>query len=116
MFAVIFEVELFPARRQRYLKLAAELKPLLAGIDGFISIERFQNLAEPEKLLSLSWWRDEEAMLAWRQQAEHRAAQLEGHAAIFSDYRLRVASVIRDYGKTSRGQAPAAGIKHHDEC
>ena len=106
MFAVIFEAAPFPTQRQRYLTLAAELKPLLSHIDGFISIERFQSLTQPEKILSLSWWRDEAAVIAWRQQIAHQAAQREGHAEIFSHYRLRVAAVVRDYGKTDRAQAP----------
>lgn len=105
MFAVIFEAEPFPECRQRYLELAAELKPLLADIEGFISIERFQSLSQPEKILSLSWWQDEEAVLAWRRQTEHRAAQQEGRNSIFRNYQLRVASVVREYTNTERGQA-----------
>lgn len=114
MFAVIFEAESYPSQQHRYLSLATELKPLLSHIDGFISIERFQSLTQPEKLLSLSWWRDEEAILAWRRQEAHRTAQQAGHADIFSHYRLRVAAVIRDYSKNERGQAPQAEAETHD--
>lgn len=106
MFAVIFEAEPHPSQRQRYLSLAAELKPLLSQIDGFIAIERFQSLTQPEKILSLSWWRDEKAIHAWRCQEAHCAAQQAGRDHIFSHYRLRVASVIRDYGNSERAQAP----------
>lgn len=105
MIAVIFEV--WPGERDRYLDVAAGLKPLLDNIDGFISIERFESLAEPGKLLSLSFWRDEEAVAAWRNLEPHRAAQAQGRAKILNDYRLRIGCVVRDYGLTDRVQAPA---------
>jgi heme-degrading monooxygenase HmoA len=108
MIAVIFEVT--PASgpgRERYLELAAQLKPELEGMDGFLSIERFQSLADPDKLLSLSFWRDEAAVQAWRGLESHRAAQGEGRGGVFADYRLRVAAVLRDYGMADRGEAPA---------
>jgi heme-degrading monooxygenase HmoA len=105
MIAVIFEV--WPAQRQHYLDIAAQLRPLLDEIDGFLSIERFESLAEPGKLLSLSFWRDETAVARWRQMEAHRSAQSQGRAGILADYRLRIAGVIRDYGMTDRAQAPA---------
>ncbi len=86
--------------------MAAELKPLLVEMDGFISIERFESLSEPGKILSLSFWRDEEAVLQWRQLELHRQAQAKGRAMIFNDYRLKIAGIIRDYGMTDREQAP----------
>lgn len=106
MIAVIFEV--WPRRgcRDAYLDIAAELRPLLDGIDGFISIERFQSLADPEKVLSLSFWRDEAAVAEWRKLDAHRAAQAKGRNAVFADYRLRVAAVLRDYGMSERADAP----------
>jgi heme-degrading monooxygenase HmoA len=104
--AVIFEVEPHADRRQDYLDLAAALAPRLAAIDGFISIERFESLSIPGKLLSLSFWRDEAAVSAWRDLEAHRRAQAAGRAEVFADYRLRVAGVIRDYGLTDRAQAP----------
>ena len=107
MIAVIFEVEPHADARDRYLGIAANLRPLLDGIDGFISIERFESLATPGKLLSLSFWRDEAAVAAWRNLAPHRSAQAEGRAQVFRDYRLRIADVVRDYGMTERAQAPA---------
>jgi heme-degrading monooxygenase HmoA len=107
MIAVIFEVKPKAGRKEAYLDTAARLKPLLAGIDGFISVERFQSLTDPEKVLSLSFWRDEEAVARWRQVEDHRHAQEAGRRAIFEDYRLRVAAVIRDYGLGERDQAPA---------
>ena len=106
MFAVIFEVEPAAGRQQEYLDLAAELKPALENIDGFISVERFSSLTTPGKLLSLSFWRDEAALIKWREHAEHRAAQKRGRGGIFKDYRLRIASVVRDYGMFERAQAP----------
>ena len=106
MIAVIFEVWPAEGRRQAYLDIAAELRPLLETIDGFLSIERFESLAEPGKLLSLSFWRDEAAVKAWRNLEQHRLAQAKGRAGIFRDYRLRIAGVSRDYGMTERAEAP----------
>jgi len=107
MIAVIFEVEPNPGRAPDYLRIAGDLKPLLDGIEGFISIERFESLAQPGKYLSLSFWRDEAAVAAWRGLGEHRQAQAAGRHGIFADYRLRVAAVLRDYGMTERAEAPA---------
>ncbi|MYM90809.1 antibiotic biosynthesis monooxygenase [Rugamonas sp. FT82W] len=106
MIAVIFEVIPSAEGRAEYLDRAAQLAPLLEKIDGFISIERFESLKFPGKLLSLSFWRDERAVRAWREQEQHREAQSAGRAGVFDDYRLRVASVIRDYGLMERDQAP----------
>ena len=107
MMAVIFEVTPAPGQRGAYLEAAAALKPLLAQIDGFVSIERFESLSAPGKLLSLSFWRDEEAVARWRQQEAHRSTQAAGRDHVFADYRLRVAEVVRDYGLNNRAQAPA---------
>lgn len=107
MIAVIFEVVPHPDGKQAYLDRAAALRPLLEGIDGFISIERFQSLADPGKLLSLSFFRDEAALAQWRNMEEHRAAQQAGRGELFAGYRLRIASVMRDYGLHDRAQAPA---------
>ncbi|MDB5847703.1 MAG: antibiotic biosynthesis monooxygenase [Rhodoferax sp.] len=106
MIAVIFEVEPAPGQRQAYLDTAAALRPLLEGIDGFLSIERFESLAQPGKLLSLSFWRDEAAVQQWRGLETHRAAQRAGLDHVFADYRLRVAEVKRDYGLHARAEAP----------
>jgi len=105
MIAVIFEV--WPADRDRYLDIAADLHPLLEKIDGFISIERFGSLTEAGKFLSLSFWRDEEAVRAWRLQPQHGLAQQAGRHEVFRDYRLRVAQVLRDYGMNDRKEVPA---------
>ena len=107
MIAVIFEVEPAEGKRDAYLGIAANLRPLLDGIDGFISIERFQSLADPNRILSLSFWRDEDAVKAWRNTEEHRQAQQAGRGGIFAGYRLRIAHVVRDYGLTERDEAPA---------
>ena len=106
MIAVIFEVWPDAERRGEYLELAAELKPLLETMDGFISVERFESLTTPGKMLSLSIWRDEEAVTAWRETMAHRRVQMRSRAGVFTDYRLRVASVIRDYGMFEREEAP----------
>lgn len=115
MIAVIFEVVPAPGRRQDYLDLAAALKPELEKIDGFISIERFASLTNEGKILSLSIWRDEEAVERWRNLESHRAAQAKGRGGIFADYRLRVASVVRDYGMFERGEAPADSRRRHEK-
>jgi heme-degrading monooxygenase HmoA len=114
MIAVIFEVEPAPGRRDAYLGIAADLKPLLDGVDGFISVERFQSLVDQNKVLSLSFWRDEEAVKAWRNTEEHRHAQKAGRGGIFAGYRLRIAHVVRDYGMTERTEAPADSKTVHD--
>jgi heme-degrading monooxygenase HmoA len=106
MIAVIFEAQPREDQQDAYLAIAAALRPELEKIDGFISIERFQSLADPRKLLSLSWWRDEVAVAEWRRFEQHRAAQRAGRERIFRDYRLRVAQVLRDYGPMDRAQAP----------
>lgn len=107
MIAVIFEVQPAAGKQEEYLSIAADLKPLLAEIDGFISVERFQSLTQPEKILSLSFFRDEAAVQQWRNLSAHRGAQQSGRSGVFADYRLRVASVIRDYGLHDRDEAPA---------
>ncbi|MES1197378.1 MAG: antibiotic biosynthesis monooxygenase [Pseudomonadota bacterium] len=113
MIAVIFEVEPEDDARDAYLDLARELAPLLRDIDGFISIERFESLTRPGKLLSLSFWRDEAAISRWRNLEAHRAAQHRGRAEIFRDYRLRIAHVARDYGMDAREQAPTDSRAAH---
>jgi heme-degrading monooxygenase HmoA len=107
LIAVIFEVVPRDGHRQAYLDIAAELRPLLDRIDGFLSIERFESLTQPGKILSLSFFRDEAALSQWRTLEQHRAAQAAGRGEHFADYRLRIASVIRDYGMAERDQAPA---------
>jgi heme-degrading monooxygenase HmoA len=113
MIAVIFEVWPRPEHRQEYLELAAELRPVLEKIEGFISVERFESLYEPGKILSVSFFRDEAALDAWRNTEAHRAAQALGRGKVFADYRLRVAAVIRDYGMNERDQAPSDSRTAH---
>ncbi|NNG23123.1 antibiotic biosynthesis monooxygenase family protein [Telluria aromaticivorans] len=113
MIAVIFEVEPEPAHRQEYLDLAAGLRAQLEAIDGFVSVERFESLSQPGRILSLSFWRDEDAVARWRQLESHRMAQARGRAGVFRGYRLRVAEVVRDYGLHERAEAPAdARVAH----
>ncbi len=114
MIAVIFEVYPKDGHKQEYLDLAAYLRPLLDNIDGFISIERFESLYEPGKILSLSIWRDEKAVEEWRKLEAHRGVQAQGRAEVFKDYRLRVATVLRDYGMFDREQAPLDSRQFHD--
>ena len=107
MIAVIFEVIPAEGNRSAYLDIAGQLKPHLQEIDGFISVERFESLVTPGKLLSLSYWRDEASVKAWRKQQDHRVAQHTGRKELFETYRIRVATVLRDYGPDTRAQAPA---------
>lgn len=114
MIAVLFEVWPAEGKTRHYLDLAAALREELSGLDGFLSIERFESLSEPGKLLSLSFFRDEDAVAQWRNSARHRATQSKGRSGVFSDYRLRVAHVLRDYGLTDRAQAPEDSRATHD--
>lgn len=113
MIAVIFEVLPQPLKRDAYLNMAADLRPLLESIDGFVSIERFESLSQPGKILSLSFWRDEDAVTAWRNIEAHRQAQVAGRQGVFADYRLRVAGVIRDYGMLDRADVPLDSHNAH---
>ena len=113
MIAVIFEVWPAAGRQADYFAIAAKLRAELERIDGFISVERFQSLTDPTKLLSLSFWRDEAAVKAWRNHVQHRESQAAGREGIFSDYRLRIATVARDYGLTRRGEAPEDSRAFH---
>jgi heme-degrading monooxygenase HmoA len=113
MHAVIFEVWPKDKGRQEYLDIAAALKPRLEQMDGFISIERFESLSERGKILSLSFWRDDAAIAAWRRVEAHRLAQAKGRGEIFADYRLRIAAVVRDYGMQDRAEAPADSRERH---
>ena len=113
MHAVIFEVWPKEDGRQEYLDIAAALRPTLEKMDGFISIERFQSLTDPGKVLSLSFWRDDKAIAGWRQVESHRLAQAKGRGELFRDYRLRIAVVIRDYGMNERTEAPEDSRTRH---
>ena len=116
MHAVIFEVWLKDEGRREYLDIAAALRPTLEKMDGFISIERFQSLSDPGKILSLSFWRDDAAIAAWRRVEAHRLAQAKGRGELFHDYHLRIAGVIRDYGMQQRDEAPADSRDRHGSC
>ena len=115
MIAVIFEVTPAEGRMEGYLEMAARMRPLVEQVDGFISVERFQSLTDPKKLLSLSFFRDEKAIEDWRNLEAHRQAQAKGRGEFFADYRLRIAGVIRDYGKDDREQAPKDSRMVHDD-
>jgi len=114
MIAVIFEVRPAEGRKPDYLAHAAALRAELEAVDGFVSVERFQSLTDDGKILSLSFWRDEAAILNWRNRPCHRAAQTAGRGGIFADYRLRIAGVIRDYGMFARDEAPSDSRTLHD--
>lgn len=115
MIAVIFEVIPNEGQKEDYLAIAAALKPELTKIDGFISIERFQSLSQYDKILSLSFWRDEAAVMEWRNLEMHRHAQEAGRHGIFKDYHLRIAHVLRDYGMFDRTEAPKDSKAAHEE-
>lgn len=113
MIAVIFEVEPAEGRQDEYLAIATEMRPILDEVEGFISVERFQSLTDPRKILSLSFFEDEAAIARWRNLGAHRRAQTQGRGGVFDDYRLRIAAVIRDYGMFDRVQAPSDSRKAH---
>jgi heme-degrading monooxygenase HmoA len=113
MIAVIFEVWPASGRKEDYLSIAMSLRAELETMDGFISVERFQSITDPGKLLSLSFWRDEAAVQGWRNSVDHRESQAAGRAGVFADYRLRVASVSRDYGLKQRDEAPQDSRAYH---
>ncbi len=113
MIAVIFEVEPAEGHKDEYLDIAAEIRPMLDEIEGFISVERFQSLTNPRKILSLSFFKDEDAIARWRSLSAHRSAQTKGRGGVFDDYRLRIARVIRDYGMFDRAEAPKDSKKAH---
>lgn len=113
MIAVIFEVELAEGRKDEYLDIAAAMRPMLDEIEGFISVERFQSLTDPRKILSLSFFEDEAAILRWRTLSAHRGAQAKGRKGVFDDYQLRIASIIRDYGMFDRAQVPTDSKEAH---
>lgn len=113
MIAVIFELTPAEGRFADYQRLAEELAAQLKERDGFISIERFESISRPGHFVSLSFWRDEEAVRKWRNLEQHRAAQKLGRAGIFQSYRLRVAQVIRDYSMDERSEAPGDSVRLH---
>ena len=113
MIAIIFEVIPAEGRKQDYLDIAAMMRPLVAEVEGFISVERFQSLTNPDKLLSISFFEDEDAVERWRQLSAHRSAQSKGRAGVFKDYQLRVAHVLRDYGMFDREEAPKDSREIH---
>lgn len=115
MIAVIFEVEPADGRKGDYLDIAAQMRPMLDEIEGFISVERFQSLSDPKKILSLSFFEDEAAIERWRNLPAHRGAQAKGRDGVFDTYRLRIASVVRDYGMFERSQAPSDSREVHGE-
>ncbi len=113
MLAVIFEFWTNPDKADIYWDHAKAMSELVKDADGFISIERFESVSEEGKFVSLSFWRDEAAVQAWRNRLQHRAAQSAGRAGAFKDYRLRVAEVSRDYSMERRDQAPADSRSAH---
>jgi heme-degrading monooxygenase HmoA len=122
MFAVIFEVRPKKERWDDYLALAQQLRPRLEAIDGVIANERFKSLRAEGKLLSLSIWRDEKAVIRWRTHGEHHDVQRKGRFEVFEDYHLRVGEIVFDndhpgdiadqkrFDETEIGAAKAATI------
>ena len=113
MIAVIFEFTPAPGGKQAYLDLATGLADVVKDFDGFISIERFESITRPGNFVSLSFWRDEEAVRKWRNVQKHREAQAKGRGGVFAYYRLRVAQILRDYTRDERAQAPEDSVRIH---
>ncbi len=113
MIAVIFEVIPNEGKKEEYLDIAAKLRPELDHIEGFISIERFQSISNPDKVLSLSFWKDEESIQQWRNLEMHRHAQAKGRNEVFKDYHLRIATVVRNYGMFDRKETPEDSSQFH---
>lgn len=113
MIAVIFEAWPAEGRERHYLDVAQKLLRDLEKLDGFISVERFSSLTQPGKILSLSFWRDEEAVSQWRNHPSHRSGQKQGRDGIFNDYRIRIGQIVRDYGLEERKEAPADSYGFH---
>ncbi|MFZ1805808.1 MAG: antibiotic biosynthesis monooxygenase [Cyclobacteriaceae bacterium] len=115
MIAVLFEVIPNEGKKEKYLDIAYQLRGELEKISGFISIERFQSLQDENKILSLSFWKDEKSVKEWRNLEKHREAQASGRTSVFADYRLRVADVLRDYGMNERAQVPSDSKTYHQK-
>ncbi len=113
-YIVLFEVTPTNLGKARYLELAAMLKPMLSGFDGFISAERFQSLVDERKILSMNVWESEEAMTKWRTMTEHRMSQLEGKTKLFESYKISVTKVIREYTEIEREKAPIDSNEYFD--
>ena len=113
MIAVIFEFTPRDGRFADYKALAEGLADDVRNAEGFISIERFESISNKGKFVSLSFWRDEEAVRKWRNLQKHREAQKKGRGSIFESYRLRVAQVMRDYTKDERAQTPKDSAEIH---
>ena len=113
MIAIIFEVTPKPDKKADYLDLAAEMRPIIEKVEGFISVERVQSLTNPEKLLPISLFEDEAAVDRWRKLATHRKVQSKGRREIFDDYSSKVLQVLRNYGMTDREEAPKDSLKVH---
>ena len=113
MIAVIFEFTPVEGRFADYRALAEGLAEDVRNFDGFLSIERFESITTRGKFVSLSFWRDEEAVARWRNLQKHREAQRSGRGGIFGSYRLRVAQVLRDYTMDERAQVPEESVKVH---
>ncbi len=113
-YIVLFEVTPTDAGKTRYLELAAMLKPMLAGFDGFISAERFQSLVDARKILSMNVWESEEAMTKWRTMTEHRMSQLEGKTKLFESYKISVTRVVREYTDKDRTEAPTDSTEYFE--
>ncbi len=103
---VLFEVHPTPEGKEKYLELAASLRPLLENFPGFIRAERFLSLNEEGKLLSVNMWESEDAVTKWRNMMEHRLSQAKGKEALFSKYTITVAHVVREYSQNIRTLAP----------
>lgn len=117
MIAMIFEFWFDPNAPEiyeEYLDTSTELRTHLAEVDGFGGVERFESTSEPGKFVAIGFFADEGAVSEWRNRPEHRRVQALGRSRFFTNYRLRMAQVVRDYGPDDRDQAPADSRAAHD--
>ena len=114
MIVMVFEFEVEPQEYENYLTEAADLRPGLAQVDGFVSVERFESQAAPGRFVAVGYFRDEDAVARWRNLPAHRRAQALGRSRFFTGYRLVMAHVLRDYTHGARDTAPADSRRAHD--
>mgnify|MGYP000094091323 CR=1 FL=1 len=114
MIAMIFEFWLNDDEVDNYTPYSGKMRQLVDEIEGFISVERYRSEYDPDKILALGFFRDETAVEKWRNHPAHRQAQQLGRQKYYTNYRLRMAEVVRDYDRHNREQVPHDSQSIHD--